>query len=93
MLPAARMTDISRARYPALAHVDGTVPLKVAEEDGGLLPQILVVYEGLTGRMVLINTAFNGRDERIVERLTHAYAVAIGLNHLYVHGTVEDGHA
>ena len=95
MLSAARMTDTSRARYPALAHVDGTVRLQVVEEDGCLLHQVLVAYEGLTGHVALINTSFNGRDEPIVETLAQARAcaAAIGLDHLYAHGVVEDLHA
>lgn len=95
MLSAARMTDLARARYPALAHADGTVRLQVVEEDGGLLHQVLVAYEGLTGRVALINTSFNGRDEPIVETLAQARAcaAAIGLDHLYAHGALEDMHA
>ncbi|WP_176051402.1 carbamoyltransferase C-terminal domain-containing protein [Burkholderia sp. BCC1644] len=95
MLSAAQMTDASRARYPALAHVDGSVRLQVVEEDGCLLHQVLVAYEDLTGRVALINTSFNGRDEPIVETLAQARAcaAAIGLGHLYAHGAVEDVHA
>lgn len=95
MLSAARMTDTSRAQYPALAHVDGTVRLQVVEEDGCLLHQVLIAYEGLTGRVALINTSFNGRDEPIVETLAQARAcaAAIGLDHLYAHGAVEEVHA
>lgn len=94
MLSAARMTNnTARARYSALAHVDGTIRLQVVEENGGLLQQVLVVYEGLTSRTALINTSFNGRDEPIVETLAHARAAAIGLDHLYAQGAVEDVHA
>ena len=95
MLSAARMTDAARARYPALAHVDGTVRLQVVEEDSGLLHQVLVAYEGLTGRVALINTSFNGCDEPIVETLAQARAcaAAIGLDHIYAHGAAEDAHA
>lgn len=95
MLSAARMTDAALARYPALAHADGTVRLQVVEEDGGLLHQILVAYEGLTGRVALINTSFNGPDEPIVETLAQARtcAAAIGLDHLYAHGALEYMHA
>jgi len=95
MLSAARMTDTSRARYPALAHVDGTVRLQVVEEDGCQLHQVLRAYEGLTGRVALINTSFNGRDEPIVETLAQARAcaAAIGLDHLYAYGEVESVHA
>lgn len=95
MLSAARMTDAARARYPAPAHADGTVRLQVVEDDGGLLHQILVAYEGLTGHVALINTSFNGRDEPIVETVAQARAcaAALGLDHLYAHGAVEDVHA
>lgn len=95
MLSAARMTDAARARYPALAHIDGTVRLQAVEEDGSLLHQVLLAYEGLTGRVALINTSFNGPDEPIVETLTQARtcAAAIGLDHLYAYGAVEDVHA
>jgi carbamoyltransferase len=95
MLSAARMTETSRARYPALAHVDGTVRLQVVEEDDCLLHQVLVAYEDLTGRVALINTSFNGREEPIVETLAEARecAAAIGLNHFYANGAVEGVHA
>jgi carbamoyltransferase len=95
MLSAARMTDASRSLYPALAHVDGTSRLQVVEEDGGLLHQILIAYERLTGHVALINTSFNGPNEPIVETLTQARAcaTAIGLDHLYAHGILEDLHA
>lgn len=94
MLSAARMTDTSRAQYPALAHTDGTVRLQVVEEDGCLLHQILVAYEGLTGRVALINTSFNGCGEPIVETPAQARvcAATIGLDHLYVDGEVEGVH-
>lgn len=94
MLSAARMTKSARARYPALTHADGTVRLQVVEGDGGLLHQILVAYEHLTGRVALINTSFNGRDEPIVETLAQARAcaAAIGLDHLYAHGVLENVH-
>ncbi|MFM0350342.1 carbamoyltransferase C-terminal domain-containing protein [Paraburkholderia sp. RL17-347-BIC-D] len=95
MLSAARMTKTSRARHPALVHVDGTVRLQVVEEDGGLLHLVLAAYENLTGRVALINTSFNGRDEPIVETLAEARAcaAAIGLDYLYAHGAVEKVHA
>lgn len=93
MLSAARMTDAARARYPALVHTDGTVRLQVVEEVGGLLRRLLIAYECLTGRVALINTSFNGRDEPIVETLAQACAAAIGLNRLYAHGALEDMHA
>lgn len=95
MLSAARMNDASRVRYPALAHVDGTVRLQVVEEDGGLLHQVLRAYEALTGRVALLNTSFNGPDEPIVETLAQARAcaAAIGLDYLYAHGALEDVHA
>lgn len=90
MLSAAWMTYGARALYPALTHIDGTVRLLVVEEDGGLLHQALVDYEGLTGRVARINTSFNGRDEPIAETLARACAAAIGLDHLYAHGALED---
>lgn len=95
MLSAARVTDTAHILYPALVHVDGTVRLQVVEEDGGLLHQVLVAYEGLTGRMALINTSFNGPDEPIVETLAQARACAttIGLDYIYAHGTLEAVHA
>lgn len=95
MLSAARMNDAARTRYPALAHADGTVRLQVVEEDGGLMHQVLMAYEALTGRVALINTSFNGRDEPIVETLAQARdcAAAIGLDHIYAQGTVENMHA
>lgn len=94
MLSAARMTSSARTRYPALAHADGTVRLQVVEEDGGLLHQVLIAYERLTGRVALINTSFNGRDEPIVETLAQARAcaAAIGLDYLYADGVLEDIH-
>lgn len=94
MLSAARMSDVARVRYPALAHVDGTVRLQVVEEDGGMLHQVLLAYEELTGQVALINTSFNSRDEPIVETLAQARAcaVAIGLDHLYAQGAVEKVH-
>lgn len=94
MLSAALITDMSRARYPALAHIDGTVRLQVVEEDGGLLHQLLVAYKGLTGPVAQINISFNGRGESMLETLAQAraYTVAIGLDHLYANGMVEDVH-
>lgn len=95
MLSAVQMTDAASARYPALAHVDGTVRLQVVEEDGALLHQILMAYGDLTGSVALINTSFNGRDEPIVETLAQARAcaAAIGLDYLYAHGALENVHA
>lgn len=95
MLSAARMTDPARARYPALAHVDGSVRLQVVEEDGCLLHRVLAAYEDLTGRVALINTSFNDRDEPIVETLAEARAcaAATGLAYLYADGAVEAVHA
>jgi carbamoyltransferase len=95
MLSAARMTDAAKALYPALSHIDGTVRLQVVENDGGLLHQILVAYEGLTGGIALFNTSFNGRDEPIVETLPQARtcAITIGLDYLYAQGVLEDMHA
>lgn len=94
MLSAARMTNSARIRYPALAHADGTVRLQVVEEDGGLLHQVLVAYERLTGQVALINTSFNGREEPIVETLAQARvcAATIGLDNLYADGVLEDIH-
>ena len=84
MLSVALITDMSRARYTTLAHLDGVVRLQVVEEDGDLLHQILVAHEGLTGCVAQINTSFNGRDDPMVETLTQtrACAAAIGLDHL-----------
>ena len=94
MLSAAAMTEAAQARYPALAHIDGSVRLQVVEEDGGLLHQILAAYETLSGGVALINTSFNGPDEPIVETLAEAKrcAAAIGLDHLYAHGAVMKVH-
>ncbi|MFZ4874537.1 carbamoyltransferase C-terminal domain-containing protein [Janthinobacterium sp. Mn2066] len=94
MLSAARMSDAARARYPALAHVDGTVRLQVVEEDGSLLHQVLQAYECATSHVALINTSFNGCDEPIVETLAQARAcaAAVGLDHLYAQGVVEQVH-
>ena len=57
--------------------------------------QALDAHEGLTGRVALINTPFNSRDEPIVETLAQARAsaAAIGRDHLYAHGAVEGSHA
>lgn len=95
MLSAATLSEAARARYPALAHVDGSVRLQVVEEDGGLLHQILTGYEQLTGSVALINTSFNGPEEPIVETLSEARqcATTIGLDYLYAHGVVETVHA
>ncbi|MFN3734619.1 carbamoyltransferase C-terminal domain-containing protein [Comamonas testosteroni] len=95
MLSAARMNDVAQIRYPALAHTDGSVRLQIVEEDGGLLHQILAVYETLTSRVALINTSFNGPDEPIVETpaQARACAAAIGLDYFYAQGTVENMHA
>jgi len=95
MLSAARMHAAARLRYPALAHVDGSVRLQVVAEDGGLLHRILATYEDLTGRVALINTSFNGCDEPIVETpaQARACAAAIGLDHLYADGALEAVHA
>jgi len=94
MLSAAKMSEMARAQYPALAHHDGTVRLQVVKEDGGLLHEILTNYERLSGRVALINTSFNGLNEPIVETLDQARkcAVAIGLDYLYAHGAVESIH-
>lgn len=92
MLSAARMNEAARASYPALAHLDGTVRLQLVEEDGGLLHRMLQAYEALTERVALINTSFNACDEPIVETLAQARAcaAAIGLDHLYAQGHLEN---
>lgn len=95
MLSAARIKDSIRTDYPALVHADGTIRLQVVNEDGGLLHRILSEYERITGRLALINTSFNGRDEPIVETLSQAKACAkkIGLDYLYAAGALEKIHA
>jgi carbamoyltransferase len=90
MLSAARIKPEAVQAYPALAHVDHTIRLQVVDEDGGLLHRVLRAYEGLSGRVALINTSFNGPDEPIVETLAQARACAqrIGLDGLYANGVL-----
>lgn len=94
MLSAAKIIDGARAAYPALAHVDHSVRLQVVEDDGGLLHGVLDEYERVTGRIALINTSFNGADEPIVETPSQAArcAAAIGLDYVYVGGSLEKIH-
>jgi carbamoyltransferase len=95
MLSAARIKDSIKTDYPALVHADDTIRLQVVNEDGGLLHRILSEYERITGRLALINTSFNGRDEPIVETVSQAKSCAekIGLDYMYAAGSLERIHA
>ena len=54
-----------RALIPAVVHVDGSARVQTVSD--GLLHDLLVRFEGLTGVPILLNTSFNGPGEPLVE--------------------------
>ena len=88
MLSAVRMNDESSKQYPALIHKDNTVRLQVIEDEQSSAYKILDLYEKRTGKMMLINTSFNGRGEPIVETVddTLNCAKRIGVRYILING-------
>lgn len=88
MLSAVRMNDDALKQYPALIHKDNTVRLQVIEDEQSSAYKILDLYEKRTGKMMLINTSFNGRGEPIVETISDTLNCAkrIGVRYILING-------
>lgn len=72
---AAPVRPQMAAQVPAIAHADGSARLQTVGPDGDpLLRRLLGGFEARTGVPVLLNTAFNGKDEPIVETPGEALA-------------------
>jgi carbamoyltransferase len=71
MTMAPRVLEDVRARYPALAHVDGTARHQsVGEEDEPWVHSLLLAVGRQTGLAALINTSFNSKGQPIVNRIS-----------------------
>jgi carbamoyltransferase len=81
MLKVARVRDACRRDAPAVVHVDGTARVQIVRpDDEPFLGSLLLEFEKLTGRGVLLNTSFNRRGEPIVETPTDAVDAFVGLS-------------
>lgn len=91
MLSAVRAYPWFVNQYPAIIHKDNTTRLQVIKPNDGLIAKILKNYERRTGKIALLNTSFNSKDEPIVETLSEARACSkkIGLDYLYFNGKIE----
>lgn len=67
MLSAVHVRSDIQAKYPALIHKDGTLRVQVIRKKNSPIYQLLNLYEKLFGKIMLINTSFNGKNEPIVE--------------------------
>jgi len=66
MLYACKTKPIASQLVPAIVHHDNTARVQVADEDCGLIHQLLVLWKEKSGVGLLINTSFNDNDEPIV---------------------------
>lgn len=76
MLSAIRVREEVKYNYPALVHRDGTLRLQISRDPSSVISKILVQYENISGKILLINTSFNGKDEPIVETPEEAISCA-----------------
>ena len=71
-------------RIPAVTHFDSTARAQIVSSENGLLYDLLIEFNKLSGIPVLINTSFNGPGRPIVETEVDAFreACALNLNHM-----------
>lgn len=91
MLSAVNVNKTIVSEIPGLVHKDGTLRIQVIRDTSSLIYALLEEYEKQTGRIILINTSFNGKGEPIVETESQARKTArdLGLDYLIISGSCE----
>jgi carbamoyltransferase len=73
-LPMAEKLAVTRSRFPAITHVDGSCRVQTVSPAGNKrFWDLLKAFEDLTGEALLINTSFNVRGEPVVCTPEEAY--------------------
>jgi len=69
----AACTEETKRNYPAIVHVDGTArPQILTRENNPFAYSVLLAFEELTGKKVLVNTSFNLHEDPIVNNSDEA---------------------